>query len=150
MPDVIEQVLSPVENPNECQAGKTTQHPKDGVETELPGGDNVEGRKSEKRLAPKGRAADDVRHHRRKHNGAERIDCEVLKDELEREEDARNGRVERCRDTGGCPAGDEQTQPILGNMQHLSDRGPQRRADLHDWTFAPHRPACADADRRGE
>ena len=133
-----------------ARPGKATQHPEDGVEAELPGGDDVEGRQREKRLAAKGRAADDVRDHRRKHNGAEGIDCEVLKDELEREEDARNGRVERCRDTGGRPAGDEQTQPILGDVQHLSDRGAQRRADLHDRAFASHRPACADADRRGE
>ena len=147
MPDAIQEVLSPVENADECKAGKAAEHAEDGVQAELPRGDDVERRKGEEGLAAKCCPADDIRHHRGKHDGAEGIDREVLQDELEREEDARNGRVERCRDTRRRPAGDEQPQPTFGDMQHLSDRGAQRRTNLHDRTFASHRTAGSDTDR---
>ena len=140
----------PYEDSDECEARKATQHPKDCVEAELPGGDDVERRQREERLAAERRPSDDVGGHGREHDGTEGIHGEVLKDQLEREEDTGDRRVERRRDAGGRTAGDEQSQSILGDVQHLADRGAERRADLDDRALATHRAAGADADRRGE
>ena len=107
----------------------------------------MERRKREERLAAKGCTADDVRDDRGKDDGAEGIDREVLKDELERKEHPRNGRVECCRDPRGSPARDEQTQPALGDVQRLPDRGSQCRTNLHDWPLPSDRPAGSDTDR---
>ena len=150
VPDAIQEVLGTVEDSDECEARKAAEHAKDCVEAELPGGDDMEGRQGEERLAPKGCPPDDVRHHGRKHHGAERIHREVLKDQLQREEDAGDRRVERRRDAGGRPAGDEQSQPTFGDMQHLADGGAERRPDLDNRPLAAHRATGADTYRRGE
>ena len=93
--------------------------------------------------------ADDVGHHGREHDGEDGLDGELPQDDLDPEEHARDGGVERGRDTAGGAAGDQDPQPALGHPDQLAQAGGQRRADLHDRALPADRPAGADAQGRG-
>ena len=84
--------------------------------------------------------ADHVGHHGREHDGEDGLDGELPQDDLDPEEHARDGGVERGRDTAGGAAGHQDPQPALGHPDQLAQAGGQRRADLHDRPSRPTDP----------
>ncbi len=63
--------------------------------------------------------ADHVGHHGREHDGEDGLDGELPQDDLDPEKHARDGGVERGRDTAGGAAGHQDPQPVLGHADQL-------------------------------
>ena len=110
----------------------------------------VNGGQVQERLVAQRGAADHAGGDRGEHDHAERLAVEVAQDELHREEDPGQRRVERRRDAAGRAAGDQQPHPLLADPHHPAQGRAERRADLHDRALPPDRPAAADAQRRGQ
>ena len=95
-------------------------------------------------------AADRIGGDRAQHDQPERLRLEVAQDQLQRKEHTRDRRIERRRDPARSTARDKQPQLRLPQPEQLAGHRADRRADLHDRSLPPDRPARTDANRRGE
>jgi hypothetical protein len=84
------------------------------------------------------------------HDRHERPHGRLAQDELRREEDASDRRVEGGGDAAGGAGRDQDHALAHGHGQEPAGRGADRRADLEDRALSSDRSAAADAERGGQ
>jgi hypothetical protein len=80
----------------------------------------------------------------------EHADREIAEEDLEHEEDARDGRVEDRRDAGGGAAAHERADMLARDVQHAAEHRAGGRPDLDDRPLGAGRSPAADRRDGGE
>ena len=82
--------------------------------------------------------------------GTQRARTELEEEQLDGEQDGRNGAAERRRHTGSGARGEQRLALVCRRVHELPDQRPQRAAGRDDRAFRAERAARADRNRRAK